>query len=316
MVKRRKKAYGQKKTGQGIKLDVYQLVTERILEKLATGVVPWQSGRIASAGMPQNFATGRGYRGINVFLLGCMDFQSPYFLTYLQAQELGGNVRKGEKGLPVVKMGKWEPGSNGEKAEGEATGERLYLRTYTVFNASQIDGIQFPEVPKCDTFKETERTETARQMVAGMPNPPAIFEGSRATPCYIPQEDTVHMPSRETFRAEGCFYKTLFHELAHSTGHESRIARKSLLENRGFSGLGESAKTYCIEELVAEMAAAFLSAEAGIIEDDFENSAAYLKGWMDVLQVSDHRKWLVQAASDAQRAADYITGKRKEEAEG
>ena len=124
------------------------------------------------------------------------------------------------------------------------------------------------------------------------------------------------MPNRETFRTEGCFYKTFFHELAHSTGHGSRLSRKSLLENRGFSGLGESAKTYCMEELVAEMAAAFLSAEAGIVEDDFENSAAYLKGWMDVLQVSDHRKWLVQAASDAQRAADYITGKRKEEAEG
>lgn len=315
MVKERKKAYGQKKTGQGIKLDVYQLVTERILEKLAAGVVPWQSGRIASVGMPRNFATGRGYRGINVFLLGCMDFATPYFLTYRQAQELGGNVRKGEKGLPVVKMGTWEPQSNGEKPE-EATSKRLYLRTYTVFNSSQIDGIEFPEAPKCDTFSETERTETARQIVAGMPTPPAIFEGCRATPCYIPHEDIVHMPSRETFRAEWRFYKTLFHELAHSTGHGSRLARKSLLENRGFSGFGEAVKTYCIEELVAEMAAAFLSAEAGIVEDDFENSAAYLKGWMDVLQVSDHRKWLVQAASDAQRAADYITGKRKEEVDG
>lgn len=316
MVKDRRKAKGQKKTGQGIKLDVYQLVTGRILEKLAAGVVPWRSERIGSAGIPQNFATGRRYRGINVFLLGCSDFASPYFLTYRQTQELGGNVRKGEKGSPVVKMGKWEPENSESGGAGKEKTERFYLRAYTVFNASQIDGIEFPEVPKSETFKETDRTGAARRIVAEMPNPPAFFEGCRTMPSYSPKEDAVHMPSRETYFSEQGFYSDLFHELAHSTGHESRLSRKSLLENRGFSRSGEASKIYGLEELVAEMAAAFLGAEAGIIEDDFENSAAYLKGWMDVLQVRDHRKWLVQAASDAQRAVDYITGRGKEEAAG
>jgi antirestriction protein ArdC len=139
-----------------------------------------------------------------------------------------------------------------------------------------------------------------------MPLPPIIHEGRKANPHYIPSLDTVEMPSRETFRAEWRFFKTLFHELAHSTGHEKRLNRKTLTENRGIFSVGESKKVYCQEELVAEMTAAFLSAHAGIVEDGFENSAAYLKGWLDVLKVSDHKTWLVKAASDAQRAADYI----------
>jgi antirestriction protein ArdC len=288
------------------------VVTARILEKLAAGVVPWQSPSIARVGFPRNFATGNQYRGINVFLLGCHDFQSPYFLTFIQAKELGGNVKKGEKGFPIVKMGTWNKEIEGvtqslpNGAEEQATESRKFLKSYTVFNSCQIEGIEFPEPPKCDTFTESQQCAAARQIVEGMPNPPTILEGRRATPCYFPGDDVVEMPSRETFRAEWRFYKTMFHELAHSTGHESRLARKSLTENQGFTGRG--AKLYCVEELVAEMTAAFLGAAAGIIEDDFDNSSAYLKGWMDVLKVSDHKKWLIQAASEAQKAADYILG--------
>jgi antirestriction protein ArdC len=139
-----------------------------------------------------------------------------------------------------------------------------------------------------------------------MPNRPVINEGRKAKPCYIPSTDEVEMPGRDTFRAEWRFFKTLFHELAHSTGHQSRLARKTLLENKGMASFGTEAKTYFQEELVAEMTAAFLGAHAGIIEDDFENSAAYLKSWLDVLKVSNHKKWLVQAASEAQKAANYI----------
>ncbi|HUF63284.1 MAG TPA: zincin-like metallopeptidase domain-containing protein [Verrucomicrobiales bacterium] len=135
--------------------------------------------------------------------------------------------------------------------------------------------------------------------------PRGQFPG-KAIPHYVPATDTVELPHRRTFLAEWRFYKTLFHELAHSTGHASRLARKSLTETPGMAASG--LKTYCEEELVAEMTAVFLGASAGIIEDGFENSAAYLKGWMDVLKVRDHRKWLVRAASEAQKAADYILG--------
>lgn len=301
------------------KFDAYEAVTHRILEKLEKGVVPWQSPSIARVGFPRNFVTGKFYHGINVFLLGSQVFQSPHFLTFIQARELGGSVRHGEKGFPVIKVGTWVKDEDGKPAPegGEVEIEpRKFLKLYTVFNACQIDGIKFPDVPKCETFTESVMAENARQIVAAMPSPPAIFEGRKSFPHYVPDGDTVEMPSRETFRAEWRFYKTLFHELAHSTGHSSRLNRQSLTENRGRYAVGEAQKIYCVEELVAEMAAAFLGARSGIVEDDFENSAAYLRGWLDVLRVRDHKTWLVKAASEAQRAADYILGAKASEQSG
>lgn len=298
------------KSGERERFDAYDAITSRIIERIESGVVPWQSPSIARVGFPKNFSTGKPYSGINVFLLGSQEFQSPYFLTFIQARELGGHIRKGEKGFPVIKVGTWTRETEGEStADGESAVERRkFLKLYTVFNACQIDGIAFPEVPKCETFTESAMAANARRIVAEMPRPPTINEGRKSFPHYIPELDTVEMPSRETFRAEWRFYKTLFHELAHATGHECRLNRQSLTENRGRYAVGEEKKIYCLEELVAEMAAAFVGARAGIIEDGFENSAAYLHGWLDVLKVKDHKTWLVKAASDAQKAADYVLG--------
>lgn len=210
-------------------------------------------------------------------------------------------------------MGTWTkdtvdaPGSTGSAQV--PSEPRKFLKLYTVFNACQIDGIAFPELPKCETYAESAMAENARRIVAEMPCPPKINEGRKSYPHYLPDLDTVEMPGRETFRAEWRFYKTLFHELAHSTGHASRLNRQSLTENRGRYAVGDDRKTYCQEELVVEMTAAFLGARAGIIEDGFENSAAYLHGWLEVLKVKDNKTWLVKAASDAQKAADYVLGR-------
>ena len=300
------------KFGDQERFDAYEAITSRIIERIESGVVPWQSPSIARIGFPRNFSTGKFYSGINVFLLGSQEFQSPYFLTFIQALELGGHVRKGEKGFPVIKVGTWsrevDGGSETAGAGGAGVEKRKFLRLYTAFNACQIDGIEFPEVPKCETFTENAMADNARRIIAGMPRPPVIQEGRKSFPHYLPELDTVEMPTRESFRAEWRFYKTLFHELAHSTGHESRLNRPSLTENRGRYAAGDDKKIYCLEELVAEMTAAFLGASAGIVEDGFENSAAYLKGWLDVLRVKDNKTWLVKAASDAQKAADYVLG--------
>ncbi len=300
------------RTSEREKLDVYETITARIIERIEHGVVAWQSPSIARAGFPRNFSSGRLYSGINVFLLGSQEFQSPYFLTFRQAQELGGHVRRGEKGLPVVKVGTWtkeaDPSSVVAGDEAVPVEKRRFLKLYTVFNACQVEGVPFPQVPKCETYTESAMADNARRIVAEMPRPPAINEGRKSYPHYIPDSDTVEMPSRETFRAEWRFFKTLFHELAHSTGHESRLNRPSLTENRGRYAVGEERKIYGLEELVAEMTAAFLGASAGIVEDGFENSAAYLQGWLDVLRIKDHKTWVVKAASEAQKAADYILG--------
>ncbi len=299
--------------------DVFEAVTEQILAKLEQGVVPWQSPSVARVGLPRNFSTGKTYRGINVFLLGAHEFQSPFFLTFLQARELGGTVRRGEHGMPIVKMGTWKRDAEGTGSGGESNPEtpaRRFLKLYTVFNACQIEGIEFPQPPQPETFTVSAMAEKAKAIVAGMPNLPVIHEGRKAYPHYLPNEDIVEMPDRRTFRAEWRFYKSLFHELSHASGHSSRLNRKSLIENRGIDASGTAQKIYCQEELVAEMAAAFLGIQAGIIEDDLDNSAAYLKGWLDVLRVSDHRTWLIRAASDAQRAANYILGEAQDSEAG
>ena len=152
-------AAGLPKAAERERFDVYEAVTKRILERIESGVVPWQSPSIARVGYPRNLATRKHYRGINVFLLGSHEFQSPYFLTFLQAKELGGNVRKGEKGFPIVKVGTWTKEAEGSPApasDGPPAAEpRKFLKLYTVFNACQIEGVEFPAIPKCETFTES-----------------------------------------------------------------------------------------------------------------------------------------------------------------
>lgn len=288
-----------------MKQDIYHTVTERIINQLESGIIPWKSPYFSRVGLPRNFSSGKHYQGINVFLLGSLNFTSPWFLTYLQAQELGGQVRKGEKGSLVIKYGTY---SKAEEAttEEEAAEERRFLKGYTVFHASQIDGIDFPTPAALPELTLSARCDRAREMVAGMPNPPSFHEGT-ALPCYRPATDSVHMPETRYFTDEEAYYSTLFHELTHSTGHQSRLARKSLLENKGIDAHEhEARKTYAEEELVAEMGAAFLNAHAGIIEPQLENSTAYLQGWLAALKSPDAKGWIIRAAAQAQKAANYI----------
>lgn len=287
--------------------DIYEQITNRIITQLEQGVVPWKSPYFSKVGFPRNFSTGKAYQGINVFLLGSLRFTSPFFLTFIQARELGGHVRKGEKGSLVVKYGTYTKQDEEAPAAADEEAEtRRFLKGYTVFHASQIDGIEFPVPENLPELSVTEMTTRAREIVAAMPNAPRIIEGS-AIPCYRPGSDAVHMPQPRYFDSEEGYYSTLFHELAHSTGHASRLARKSLLENKGIEAAGDTAvKTYAEEELVAEMSASFLGAHAGIAEAEIANSAAYLQSWLDALKSRDAKNWIIRAASQAQKAANYI----------
>ncbi len=299
----------QSPTTHGAKLsDLYEQITNRIIDQLAKGVVPWKSPYFSKTGFPRNFSSQKEYQGINVLLLGSQRFTSPYFLTFLQAKELGGCVRKGERGFLVVKYGTYNK-EDEQAQEGNSAKQRGYLKGYTVFHSSQIDGIDFPEPVALPELTTTEKTDRARAIVEAMPQPPSISEGS-AVPCYRKLTDSVHMPNIRYFTNEENFYSTLFHEIAHSTGHQSRLARKSLLENKGMDATGDTArKIYAEEELVAEMAASFLNARAGIMEEEIENSAAYLQSWINALRSKDAQGWIVRAASQAQKAADFILGR-------
>ena len=269
----------------------YDRITERIIALLERGTVPWHKPWKAKTGWPRNYVSKKPYRGINVFLLHAMSYESPFWLTFHQANELGGKIRKGEKSCPVVF---WKQFQVEDEESGEAKKIPL-LRIYHVFNAAQCDGLK-------DAPAVTEEIGTVKpaEIVAGMPQPPVIKHGmSKAF--YSPSADIVAMPDRERFDSEAGYYATLYHELVHSTGAKSRLNRSTLTESAGFGS-----DPYCKEELIGEMGATFLCGHAEIIERTIVSSAAYLNGWLERLR---HDKMLlVQAAAQAQKAADFILG--------
>jgi antirestriction protein ArdC len=284
--------------------DLYQEVTDQIISMLGTGVVPWRSpilGR-GSAGHPKNLQTGKTYRGVNVFLLAfkawTSGYGSSYWLTFKQAMQHGGTVKKGEKSALVVF---WKQYDIKDKDTGEEKKVPV-LRYYNVFNAEQCDGIKVPDgIPFVPT--DFKPIDTAEAIVKAYEEAPMIEHGG-AQAFYRPSTDTVRMPPPERFASCEEYYSTLFHELAHSTGHSKRIDRAldSQLMPFGTTDYGK-------EELVAEMAAAFLSGRAGIRPVVIKNQAAYLQGWLKSLK-SDKRL-VIAAAGAGQKAADWICGERQ-----
>lgn len=275
---------------------VYQIVTERIIAAIDRGVAPWRIPWSQSLGQPRNLSSGKAYRGVNVWLLAIAQWEKGYptsqWVTYKQAQAMGGQVRKGEKSTMITF---WKFFDTTDKKTNEPI--RLpVLRYYNVFNVAQCDGLKY-ETPKAFP---TNSIESAESIVAGMPKRPEIREGGRA--CYSTTDDAVEMPAMSRFEKGEDYYSTLFHELAHSTGHESRLNRSMK------AAFGSS--VYAREELVAEMTAAYLCAECGIIDQTIEQSAAYLASWKKRLQ--DDEKLFVMAASAAQKAADFIRGEYAE----
>lgn len=277
----------------------YEIVTESIIKQLESGVAPWR--RPWRTETPANLVSRKEYRGINIFLLAFQGYGSRYWLTYRQAQALGGNVKKGERGSKVVfwKIDEYQK-KNAETGEMEAR-KSILLRYYTVFNLEQCEGIKSPEPgPAIHPIEQCE------SIVRSMPNPPGFEQEAQA--CYRPSTDTVGMPARSAFHSAEEYYSTLFHELTHSTGHPSRVGREGIMTHNPFGS-----DPYSKEELVAEMGAAMLCGVAGIASRTLSNSAAYLDSWIKRLR-SDSRL-VVSAASQAQKAADYILARTAEEIE-
>lgn len=274
------------------KLDVYDIITKKVIDRLEAGVVPWKMEWDASLGVPRNIE-GRPYRGVNVFLLHAtaleMGYQDHVWMTYKQAAAKGGQVRKGEEATVVIFWSIIEK----ETDEGEIE-QRFILRYYNVFNVAQVDGI---EVEKPETVGEVAPLPTAEDLVALYKDAPRIVHGgTRAV--YRPSQDKVEVPKRENFVSSEAYYSTLFHELIHSTGHETRLSRPSVQAPTFGS------EAYSKEELLAEMGSAFLCAMSGISPAVIDNQTAYISSWLSVLK--DDKKMVIHAAGGAQRAVDYI----------
>jgi len=281
-----------------MKNQTYDRITDRITALLEQGTVPWQKPWKARTGLPRNFVSKNPYRGINVFLLLAMMYESPFWLTFRQVSQLGGSVRKGEKACPVVF---WKQTTTEDKESSEQK-KKYLLRFYHVFNVSQCDGLKISAEPvQANVIAKPE------DIMAGMPQPPLMKHGMTHA-YYSPHEDCVGLPPRERFERTEDYYSTVFHELVHSTGHEKRLKRSTLAEKSGFGS-----NPYCKEELIAEMGAAFLCGLAEIGERTIDNSAAYLKGWLE--QLRQDKMLIVQAAAQAQKAADFILGRTFAEGE-
>lgn len=282
--------------------DLYQEVTDRILELLDWGVAPWRQPIKRSGvgdGTPRSLATGKSYRGVNVFLLAMTSwahgFESSYWATFNQVSKQGGKVRKGEKATLVLF---WKQAATIDRDSGEEITVPV-LRHYNVFNAEQCEGVAAPDLVEADAGAEPfVPLERAEAIVAGYPDGPGVTHaGSRAM--YLPTIDLVRLPAPEWFVDRESYYATLFHELAHSTGHSKRLDRGL---DEGPAPFGSP--DYSKEELVAEMGSAFLCAAAGISPPTIEQSAAYIDGWRRKLR--DDKKLVVQAAGQGQRAADHV----------
>lgn len=283
-----------------MKLDIYEAITARILRQLEAGTIPWRKPWTGGpSGHPRNLASKRPYRGVNVFLLACSPFESPYWLTYRQARELGGHVRRGEKSTTVV-FWRWLEQEDAETGE---LHRFPLLRQYAVFNAQQCElpPGTVPSLPSAPTH-EFEAINACERIVADMPSPPTILRGG-AEALYKPSTDTVRIPEPERFGNGEDFYGTVFHELIHSTGHASRLNRPEVTGDIRFG-----TRDYSREELVAEMGAAFLCGHAGIENAVIESSASYIAGWLARLR--GDKRLVVHAAAAAQKAADFVLDRR------
>jgi len=277
---------------------VYEVITQRIIQQLESGTAPWHKPWRArgKSGLPRNLVSGREYRGINVWILLSSGYASPHWLTFRQARELGGHVRQGEVGQPVVF---WKFGRR-EVQEGDGIIEKpsVLARYYKVFNVDQCAGLGVQPAQPIEDQPEAKPIETCEQVVAGWLGKPTIRHGGDCA-SYHKVLDCVHMPEKSCFDSGEEYYSTLFHELTHSTGHPTRLNRSTLMD---FERFGDH--NYSREELVAELGAAFLAGYCGIENRTINNSAAYLASWLDALK-NDARMVLI-AAGQAQIAADLI----------
>lgn len=279
--------------------DVYQSVTDSILEKLEQGEIPPWRRTWAATETPKNLISKKAYRGINVFLLLLQGYSSPHWLTFKQAKAQKGHVRKGQKGTKIIFWKMLQKERDGGKVD-----TFPMLRTYTVFNVEQCEGIEIPTVEgECGNSEDP--IPACEAIVAGYPLPSPKREHGK--PSYSPHFDQVYMPPMEKFEGAIEFYATLFHELAHSTGHVDRLDR-DLMRVPVFGS-----EDYSKEELVAEFTASFLCAKAGISPRVLDNQAAYIANWKKVLKADP--KMVVSAAQRAQKAADYLLGASEPEPE-
>ena len=287
--------------------NLYDEVTSKIIAELEAGrlpwVQPWHTTGATDPDLPRNALTARRYSGINILILwgAVIENQWPTqsWLTFRQAQEAGGCVRKGERGQMVVYADRFTP--EGEKARAERDGGEAkavpFLKRFTVFNVAQCDGLRSDLAGDPAPLPEREIVPVAEEVIAASG---VCFQIGGDLAFYAPEPDFVQVPPQPAFHDQINYYRTCLHELTHATGHPKRLNRD--LRNSFGS------KDYAREELVAEMGAAFLCASLGIVPT--VRHADYIATWLEVLR-EDNRA-IFRAASAASKAADWLLARHRE----
>lgn len=297
----------------------YAAITDAIIRALDRGIAPWRQpwhGGVAGR-LPYNAVSGRRYRGLNVALLALtaieQGYGDPRWLTFNQAGDKGGNIKRGSKGVRIFfwKVESVRAVDDQGQPILDADGNnklttRFMVRMYTVFNVQQTEGIAWPllEPPPKSTFQPVESAERIAARYIERTGLKVVYDREPRA-YYRPSTDLLHMPTVELFDNTAGYYSTLFHELGHSSGHPARLKRRDVPDEPIVFG----SPNYSKEELVAEFASAFLSAEVGL--DTIEPSAAYIKNWLSALQ--NDRAMAVFAAAAGQKASDYILGSTEED---
>jgi antirestriction protein ArdC len=276
-------------------IDVYAIVTNRIIAQLEQGTIPWRKPW-TEGGHPQNLITKTLYRGINIWMLSSYGYAQNYFLTFKQLKALGGSVQKGEKAQLVVFWKKSE--EQQETTDEDQKPAKAILRYYYVFNIAQCDNL--PEILTIpfDQQLPFSSITVCDEIIEHMPICPSIKHG-KTKAFYDPLKDFISVPKPGIFDNAESYYDTLYHELIHATGHQSRLNRKEVVEHDKFGS-----EQYSIEELTAEIGACYLNSISGISEKVFDNNVAYINGWLTALR--NNKRLIVYASSQAQRATDFI----------
>ena len=272
-------------------MDIYSEITDRIIAQMEEGIIPWQKPWIAS-GKAISRSTGKPYSLLNQMLLG----RPGEYLTFKQCQEAGGKVKKGEKSSMVV-FWKWIEQEDEETHEKK---EVPFLRYFNVFHIDQCEGITAKHTTETAFPAGAEPLEAAQEIIYDYLSREGVKlshqEGDRAF--YRPATDEVVLPIRKQFVSTAEYYSTLFHELAHSTGHSSRLNRLDKIAAFG-------SDVYSKEELVAEIGAAALVNHCGLeTSTSFRNNTAYIQNWLSVLK--GDKRFIVSAAGKAEKAVNLI----------
>jgi len=281
----------------------YDRVNAAILAALEKGIAPWTQPWLIQG--QRNATTNRPYRGINPMTLAAIQaargYEDSRWLTYKQAQTIGGHVKKGAKSAPVVfgKTSTWSKKvTNEDGTESEEQRGGFMWRMFYVFSVEEIEGVNWEK----GTSRTPEEIPTASAIWDGYAGRPSMVHGGDRA-YYSPLGDRIQMPPRKSFITDSHYYETLFHEAAHSTGHKDRLGRLGSVENLPRFG----SEDYSREELVAEMTAAFLMGTANLDAPQMiQQSAAYLSSWAK--KIKDDPRMLLTAGAQAQKAADYILG--------